>query len=231
MICLSSLFLAAPLHILTIVGNSVGKDMAELPLSKMRELTEPGRYGDGRGLYLGVRGPNARSWILRVTVRGRRRGIGLGSAEDVKLEEARKKAAEMRRIARAGGDPLAERQKERRERIIFEQAARRVWAEQIEGHGRSATHVTQWINTLRDFAFPIIGNRSVDVFERKDIYRVLTSIWTEKAPTTRRVLQRLRNLLDWARTFGFREGIKPIEGVAKGLPRQRNKTKHLDALP
>ena len=176
---------------MTFVGNSVANNMGKLSVRKMREITEPGRYGDGRGLYLEVRGPNARSWILRVTVRGRRRDIGLGSVADVKLEAARAMATEMRRIARAGGDPLADRRQERRERITFEQAARRVWAEQIDGQSRNAKHAVQWINTLRDYAFPTIGNRPVDEIEQRDVLRVPAPIWTEKRQTARRVCQRL----------------------------------------
>lgn len=44
-------------------------------------------------------------------VRGKRRDIGLGGLKLVSLAETREKAAELRRMAREGGDPLAERWK------------------------------------------------------------------------------------------------------------------------
>ena len=66
------------------------------------------RYRDGNGLYLLVR-PAARSagklWVQRLTVHGKERELGLGSADRVSLKEARRIALENRRIARSGDDP------------------------------------------------------------------------------------------------------------------------------
>ena len=41
----------------------------------------PGRHHDGDGLYLNVQPGGARSWLLRVQVDGKRRDIGLGTAD------------------------------------------------------------------------------------------------------------------------------------------------------
>ena len=76
---------------------------------KVNSLKEPGRYADGNGLYLVVEQTGAKRWILRTTVKRKRCDIGLGGARDVSLAEVREKAAELRKIAKAGGDPLAER--------------------------------------------------------------------------------------------------------------------------
>lgn len=70
----------------------------------------PGRHADGGGLYLKVDPSGARRWILRTVVRGRRRDLGLGSANLVSLAEAREKAFELRRIARSGGNRSTSRQ-------------------------------------------------------------------------------------------------------------------------
>src|SRR5262249_41142867 len=85
--------------------------------------TEPSRYGDGSGLHLLVARAGSKSWMLRTVVKGRRCDIGLGSVELVALADAREDARQLRRIARAGGDPLAKRRKERRTVPSFEQAA------------------------------------------------------------------------------------------------------------
>ena len=50
-----------------------------------------------------------RSWIQRLLIRGRRRELGLGSVALVPLAEAREKALANRKLARQGGDPLAEK--------------------------------------------------------------------------------------------------------------------------
>ncbi len=148
----------------------------------------------------------------------------------MKLEEARQKAREMRRIARAGGDPLAERN--RAEGIpTFEEAARSVWREQVEPTAKNAKHRQQWINTLQAYAFPLIGNRRVDVIQSGDILRVLQPIWLEKPETARRVRQRLRTVFDWSIAKQYREASNPLAGIEKALPKQGDKARHHAALP
>ena len=68
----------------------------------------PGRHADGNGLYLFVQPSRTRSWIQRLVIRDRRREFGLGSMALVSLAEAREKARANRKLAREGGDPLAE---------------------------------------------------------------------------------------------------------------------------
>src|SRR3546814_12219024 len=57
---------------------------------------KPGRYADGRGLYLLVRPSGSRAWVLRTQVDGKRRARGLGSTETLSLAQARAKAADLR---------------------------------------------------------------------------------------------------------------------------------------
>lgn len=60
-----------------------------------------------------------KSWVLRVTVKGGPiREIGLGSADDVALGEARQRAAEARKLAREGVDPIAARDAKRAQRAL-----------------------------------------------------------------------------------------------------------------
>ena len=199
--------------------------------AKVKQEKRPGRYADGNGLYLHVSETGARWWIWRGTVHGKRCDRGMGSARLVSLAEAREIARTWRRIARAGGDPAAERDKGKRESLTFEDAARRVWAEQIEANALNAKHRQQWINSLRDYAFPTIGSLPVHAIKQADILRILAPIWTEKPTTARRVRQRLRTVLNWARTAGHYEGMNPVEGVEDGLPKQRAKVQHFKALP
>src|SRR6266550_2926679 len=81
------------------------------------------RIADGGGLYLVVAPPGSKSWVLRTIVKGKRCDIGLGSTGLVSLAEARDEAHDLRKVARAGGDPLAERRQQRREVPSFETAA------------------------------------------------------------------------------------------------------------
>lgn len=191
----------------------------------------PGRHADGNGLWLDVDESGARRWFLRTMVHGRRRDIGLGGVSWVSLAEARETAVRLRKVAREGGDPIAVRDQGKRASMSFAQAAQKVHAEHIAANNRNAKHVAQWLATLEKHAFPIIGAKPVHAVEQADILRVLAPIWTERPETARRVRQRLRTVLDWARTAGHRDGVNPVDGVEKGLARQRDKPKHFAALP
>lgn len=140
-------------------------------------------------------------------------------------------AREMKKVVRAGGDPIAYRDRDKRQSLIFEDATRQVHREQILPTARNAKHAAQWPNTLRDYAFPAIGVLPVHAVAQSDILRVLSPIWTEKAETARRVRQRLRTVFAWAKTAGHREGDDPVDDVEQGLPKQRDRQSHFRALP
>ena len=204
--------------------------MGKFTARKVEALKEPGHHVDGDGLALVIGKRGGKSWVLRTMVRGKRRDIGLGGVSWVSLAEAREKARALRKIAREGGDPIAAR-RAGKTCPTFEEAARRVHAEQIVSWGRNEKYRVQWLNTLRDHAFPHIGSKPVRDVVQSDVLRVLAPIWTEKPQTARLVRQRLRTVLNWARTAGHFEGVNPVEGVEGGLAKQKDRVKHHAAMP
>lgn len=64
-------------------------------------------------MYLQVKKVGDGSWIFRFGRNGVEKWMGLGSAHDVTLAEARAKAAECRKLLAAGKDPFAERKASR----------------------------------------------------------------------------------------------------------------------
>ena len=203
----------------------------QLTALRVKNEKKPGRYADGMGLYLVVSEHGSRWWQWRGTVQGRRRELGVGSAYSVSLSDARAIASEWREIARSGGDPSVVRDNKKRASMTFEQAARHVWSDQIEGHMRSEKHAAQWIRTLENAAIPIIGDLDVQNISQADILSVLRPIWLETPETARRVRQRLKVIFDWARVSGYCEGINPVESVETALPKHRDRQKHFRALP
>ena len=80
-----------------------------LSATRVKALKDPGRYSDGGGLHLFITKAGRKSWVLRITVDGRRRDIGLGGYPSVSLAQAREKAATHRAAVADGRDPLAEK--------------------------------------------------------------------------------------------------------------------------
>ena len=188
----------------------------------------PGRHADGNGLYLFVQPSGTRSWIQRLLVRGRRRELGLGSLALVPLAEAREKALVNRKLARQGGDPLAEK---RRSQAVptFAEAAMRV-LEQKRAGWRNPRHPREWLSSLRRFAFPRIGKVPVCEVTSADVLEILTPIWHQQAPTARRVRQRLRAVLEWAVAMEYRID-NPCDRIGPVLGLQQDVTEHMQALP
>lgn len=201
-----------------------------LPPVKLSKKLKPGRYADGNGLYLVVDPSGAKRWVLRTVVKSKRCDIGLGGLSLVPLSEARAEAGRLRKLARTGGDPLVERRKERKRIPTFEQAARKVHAAHSPAW-RNPKHRQQWLNTLSEYAFPVLGDLTIDRIESADVLKVLSPIWLEKSETARRVKQRIKVVFDWARASGFRSGDNPVEAINKVLPKQNRPQEHHAALP
>lgn len=195
----------------------------------IRAIKVPGRYGDGGGLYLVADNANAKRWIWRGVIQGRRTDLGLGSYGRVSLSDARELAREYVKTARAGDDP----------RVLlrdsggvpdFETAAR-AYHKQHEERWRNLKHRQQWINTLSDYAFPTIGKRPVDKITTPEIVALLSPIWFEKPETAKRVKQRIATVLDDVKGKGHLSGENPVAGVSASLRTdKRVRPKHFKAM-
>jgi len=198
----------------------------------VQKAKAPGRYSDGEGLHLFIDGRGGKSWVLRTVVQGVRRDIGLGGTSVLSLADARTEANRLRSIARNGGDPIAQRKAERITSVAptFAEVAAEVH-EKYKATWTNGKHTDQWINTLRIYAYPHIGERPVDTITKADVLKVLTPIWAEKSETARRVRQRLGVIFDWANAHEYRSGDSPMSGIELGLAGSRDEVEHHAAVP
>ncbi|WP_163560923.1 site-specific integrase [Halomonas sp. NO4] len=170
----------------------------------------PGKHEDGGGLRLVVSGGGAKKWVLRFTLKGKRREMGLGSFPDTGLADARRKAEHYRRLAKDGTDPIQARDVEQQENSTptFTSCAARY----IQSHRRSwrnAKHARQWVSTLKTYARPAIGHMPVDEIDTQDIVSILNPIWASKTETAKRVQGRIENVLDYAAAHKYRDESNP----------------------
>ena len=202
--------------------------MGQLTVAGIKSLSRPGLHSDGGTLYLNVAPGGSKSWIQRLTIGGRRRDIGLGGYPLVSLAKAREKAFENRRLARAGGDPLAE--KRRRRTPTFREAAERTF-EAHKPRWRNMQHTRSWIGSLEKHAFPTLGDMPVDEVGREDVLAVLTPLWSSRPETARKLRQRIRTVLRWSMANGlveFNVAGDLIDGALPSMPAVRE---HFRALP
>jgi integrase len=173
------------------------------------------RIADATGLYLKKGSSGAGSYFYRYRLGGERLVMGLGSADKVKLAEAKTMARELSAQRDKGIDPAAQRAKERAEalaqaqaeekRVSFSQAA----ASFLKAHGPSwkgRYARAQWWNPVRDYALPIIGDLLLDDIRVEHVVTVIKK--AEKAgakETARRLRARIESVLNAAGALGQRD--------------------------
>lgn len=112
----------------------------------------------------------------------------------------------------------------------FREAALAVHSER-ERYWKNPKHRAQWLSTLQTYAFPSIGATPVDKVAGPAIRDLLAPIWNDKPETARRVLQRIKTVLDWAHAKGHRAEEAPLRSVKTGLARQTTRPGNFAALP
>jgi integrase len=219
------------------MAKAVGR-LSTLTISRAKS----GMHPDGRGLYLQVSGPRARSWVFRYTINGKTHYLGLGSAYTIDLKRAREDARKARELVHDGIDPIEARKARRMHQrladiktITFDQAADAYITSHEAGWG-NPKHRQQWRNTLKDYASPLIGDLAVSAVDTGLVLKVLEPVWTSRPETASRLRGRIESVLDWAKVRGHRDGENParwkghLDHLLPARSRVR-KVQHHAALP
>ena len=207
-----------------------------LTAAKVRTETNPGNYNDGNRLTLRLQESGSKQWVLRTTINGKARNIGLGGYPHVGLAEARELAHEKRMAIRQGIDPIHEKRAAKKQAMA--QASiptfREVALKEIERRRSSCkgdVSAEQWEGTFTNYVFPIIGNKRVDEITTHDIRKILKPIWLEKEETARRVRQRMGATFKLAISRDWTK-INPSDTfITSSLPVQTNIKENLRATP
>lgn len=199
---------------------------------------KPGRHADGAGLYLLVKPSGARSWLLRIQYQGQRRDIGLGAVDmgirldnpalsaiplllrkSLNLGEAREKAYLLSKLAKAGLDPVAERDRERTRIPTFAEAMAE--AHKALGSGWTDRTAKQFLASLEEHASPKLGALRVDAIGSSEVISALAPIWTDKPVMARKVRSRIGQVLAFSKARGWRtEALPDPRELRSGLSKQ-----------
>src|SRR5450759_1833187 len=139
----------------------------KLSQTRADKIKAPGRYGDGRGLYLQVTPTGSRSWLLRYELHGRERAMGLGPCADFTLDEARERARLARQLLKDGIDPLDVAHEERAKaaqaaaKVITFAKAADAYFEIHSPKWKNKRHKLQFHSRLTDYVFPVMGSLPV----------------------------------------------------------------------
>ncbi|MGY4409115.1 integrase [Bradyrhizobium sp. LB7.1] len=210
-----------------------------LTAAKVKSLKMPGDYLDGRGLYLQVRNETSKSWLLKFSLHKRAREMGLGSAFDFTLAEARDARDALRKKIKQGIDPIEQRRaeeaaqaQERAKAITFKEACARYIAANRAGW-KNVKHAGQWEATLKTYAYPLLGTLPVQSIDTALVMRVLDPVWSTKPETASRVRGRLESVIDAAKARGEYAGENPArwKGHLENLLPKRSKVRKVRQQP
>jgi integrase len=195
-----------------------------------------GRHGDGGGLYLSIDKGDRKRWVFLFRDRrtGKLREMGLGSAAEVTLAQARDKAQAAREAIKRGEDPIAAARATMPATIPTFAALADEVVTSLEAGWRNEKHRAQWRSTLATYCQPL-ADKPVDAIATADVLEVLQPIWTAKAETASRVRGRIEKILDAAKAKGHRSGENPARWrghLDHLLPARQKLTRgHHEAMP
>jgi hypothetical protein len=135
------------------------------------------------------------------------------------LAEAREKAPALRKLAKAGADPVAERDRERRPTPTFAVAVKE--AHEALKSGWSDRAAKAFLASLEEHAVPKLGSLKVDVIGGSDVITALAPIWQGKPVMARKVRSRIGQVLAFAKARGWRKDALPdARELRSGLAKQ-----------
>lgn len=192
----------------------MARELDKLDPQTVRNLTKPGRYGDGGKLWLIVNDNGKKRWAFLYRSkpagakgRGRLREMGLGSLIDVSLKKARQKAAQCRDWLDDGKDPIAEARKEAAP--TFGAMADRLIATR-EMSLRSDKSLARLKRALGESGYAkALRPMQVDEIKTEQVLAVLKPIWLTIPGTAPTVRAYIKDVLDAATARGFRDGVNP----------------------
>jgi integrase len=202
--------------------------LTEKKIRKLITAGERARVADSgpngtKGLYLCVDSERAASWSFRFQLGHKSRWMGLGSARDFSLSEARARAREQRQKLADRIDPLSARRAERAEQaakvntMAFGTAAES-WHAMMSPRWSSRRHADDVRNRLTRWVVPLIGKIDVATLETTHVLRVLQqevgggegkSFWTAHAVAASRVRGDIEQILNWCAVAGYRPTSLP----------------------
>ena len=190
----------------------------------------PGWYADGNGLYARVQPTGARQWVQRIVVQGRRRDIGLGSCSLVSLAEARQKALENRRVARAGGDPKPKAAEAAPKQAPTFRSVYEIATELRRPGWDTKGTEANWRRGFETYVLPVIGDKPVAAVTLANVRKIIGPLWEGHNSIGHKLRQDLEYVLGIAVGEQYRLD-NPAAALKAYLPKVRKADNHRSSLP
>ena len=193
---------------------------------------EKGKFADGQGLWLWKSRKETGKWVLRLTLHGRRREMGLGPWPEVSIAEARTRASDARKQVRDGFDPIVERDKlkKKAKKLTVAEAIESCFqARQAELKGDGKTG--RWLSPLKTHVIPKLGKYPIEEITQHELKNLFDPIWHTKPDAARKALNRMNLTLKHAAALGLTVDLQAVMKTKALLGKQRHEVTHIPSLP
>lgn len=192
----------------------------------------PGKYNDGRGLWLHKRSKDRGQWFLRLVINGKRREMCLGGWPNVGIAEVREHAERARRKLRSGIDPIEDRRRAKAptKKFTLEQAIRGCFEArqaELKGDGQAG----RWMSPLSTHVIKQIGHMPVEEIDQHILKKRFNGIWHEKPSAAAKALSRIHLSLKHAAALGLEVDLQAVMKTKALLGKQRHTSTHIPSLP
>ena len=208
--------------------------MANLTKKQVSDLSKPGRYGDGNGLYLVIAPGGSKNWVQRVRMNGKRTDKGLGGVGKVSLAEARKVATANLAAIQSGHNVFAKNGPTAIETPAsvhimptFPVAVRAVYETNRQHWGENTAK--RWLARMLIHCTELEG-RTVDKITRRDLAAILTPLRREHHETARKVQIGLRRVFRWARANDYRIDDPADDALGELVEKVKHVPEHRPSL-
>jgi integrase len=197
-----------------------------------------GQHPDGGGLFLRKSNHGATRWVLRVSLAGKPKQIGLGSYPDVSLAEARQERDKWKSVAKSGKDPVlfrkmerAEEQKELEVKLTSLEEVSKDAYETRKAELKGEANARRWYGALNNHVIPALGNQPIESINQIHIRDTLRPIWKTKPEAARKAINRMNIVMLHGAALGLDVDLNAIAKAKALLGKQNHTANHHPSMP
>jgi integrase len=170
------------------------------------------------GLVLRISSSGVKSWSFTYRVKSEARRLTLGQYPGVSLKLARDRAREARGAVQRGGDPVADKKSEERERATSGFAA--CVGQYVDRYAKQQQRTWKETKRILDrLAVPVWGDRPVKEIRRRDVVALLDDVARETPYQANQLRAHLSRMFNWL-IEGEVVEVSPVMGVAPRIKPQ-----------
>lgn len=194
--------------------------MPEKGISTYRDTKE-------QGLSLYVTSKGAKTFFVRKRINGRDERMIIGAFPDISIEQARKKAQELKGLVASGKDPAEEKRRSKQDNLTFGA----LFEEYLERYSKK--HKKSWKYDEREVTKFLSHwlKRKLSSIKKTEVQLLHEKIHDENGLyQANRILERIRAIYNKGIEWGW-EGQNPATGIKKYKEKSRDRFIQPDELP